>query len=188
MDYVACFRGENSARFGLKRTRNCFFEKHVFGSNFFMKQPPHLFSGPNGLCGSFEGENSVIFCLKCTWNRSSEEHISSPNFVTKPPPYLFSGPNGLFGSFWGENSARFCLKCPRNCFSKKHISGPNFFTKHPLLPIFEAKRTMWRVSRGRLHSLLPKTPPKSFFRKTRFRSELIYETAPCWHPILLPTF
>ena len=42
---------------------------------------------------------------------------------------------------------------------------------------------MRRISRQncpwqKLHWLLPKTPSKLFFRKTRFRSEFIYETTP----------
>ena len=52
------FRGkivpdENFARFYLKRPRNHFHVKHVSSLNFFTKLPPHLFSGPNGLCGTF---------------------------------------------------------------------------------------------------------------------------------------
>ena len=46
---------------------------------------------------------------------------------------------------------------------------------------------MWRVSRQncpgqKLRLLLPKTPPKYFFRKTRFQFEFFYETTPS--PIL----
>jgi hypothetical protein len=47
--------------------------------------------------------------------------------------------------------------------------------KPPPLPIFRAKRTMWRILRRNCHGqklrlLLPKTAPKSFFQKTRFLS------------------
>ena len=68
------FRGkivshENFNHFYLKRPQNCFYEKHVFDPKFFTKLHPHLFSGPNGLCGSFQGkivteENSTRFCKK----------------------------------------------------------------------------------------------------------------------------
>jgi hypothetical protein len=57
-----------------------------------------------------------------------------------------------------------------------------FFYKSTISPIFRAKWNMWRVSRQnclaqKLQSFFPKTLPKSFFRKIRFRSELFYETA-----------
>jgi hypothetical protein len=48
--------GENFTRFCLKRPRNRFRVKHVSSPNFFTKLPPHLFSGPNGLCGTFRGK------------------------------------------------------------------------------------------------------------------------------------
>jgi hypothetical protein len=140
------FRGkiapdENFAPFYVKLPRNRFFEKHVSGPNFFTKRPPHLFSGPNGLCGVFRGkivpnENFAHFCLKRPQNRFSEKHVSGPNSFTKPPPHIFLGPNGLFDAFQGrivsdENFAHVCLKHYRNRFSQKHVSGPKFFTKPP---------------------------------------------------------
>ena len=106
-----------------------------------MKPPPHLFSGPNGLCGTFLGkivldENFAYFCLKHPRNIFFEKHVSSLNFFTKPPPHLFSRPNGLCSAFQGKivpdkNFTGFCLKRPQNCFSAKHVSGPNLFTKPP---------------------------------------------------------
>ena len=106
------FRGktvsyENFNHFYLKRPQNCFYEKHVFGPKFFTKLHPHLFSGPNGLCGSFQGkivteENSTRFCKKHPWNHFSKWRISRPYFFTKPPYNLFSGPNGICGTFQGK--------------------------------------------------------------------------------------
>ena len=70
-----------------------------------------------------------------------------------------------------ENFARFCLNQPRNGFSEKHVSSP--FLRNRSSPIFGAKTTIWRVSRRNCHerklrSLLSKTAPKLFFRKTLF--------------------
>ena len=74
-------------------------------------------------------------------------------------------------------------KTPPKSFFRKTRFWSEFFYETTPSPIFRAKWTMWRVSRqncpGRKYrSLLPKTPSKSFFRKTRFRSEFFYKTAP----------
>jgi hypothetical protein len=50
-------------------------------------------------------------------------------------------------------------------------------------PIFGAKRTVWSVwgqnyFTRKLHFIWPRKPPKSFFQKTRFLSELFYKSAP----------
>ena len=52
-----------------KMLTKSFFRETRFRSIFFTKPPLHLFSRPNGLCGSFRGENSTRICLKCSWNR-----------------------------------------------------------------------------------------------------------------------
>ena len=46
----------NFARFCLKCAQNHFSKKHVFSPNYSTKQPPHLFSGLNGLCRAFRGK------------------------------------------------------------------------------------------------------------------------------------
>ena len=70
---------------------------------------------------------------------------------------------------------------PLKSFFQKIRFRFEFFYETTPSPIFGAKRTMWCVSRKKYHerrvqSLLPKTPPKSFFRKTRFRSDFFYKT------------
>ena len=67
---------------------NRFSKKYVSGPNFFMKPPPLLFLGPNGLCGVFQGKNITNeefgrFCQKRPRNRFSKIHISGPNFFIK---------------------------------------------------------------------------------------------------------
>ena len=118
---------ENVAPFCLERPLNNFSEKHVFGPNFFYKNTPKLFSGPNGLYDAIGGkivpEQSFVFPKK---------HIFDPNFFTKLPPQLFLGPNGLHGAFGGKivsdkNFAPFGLERPRNLFSEIHVFCPNFF-------------------------------------------------------------
>ncbi len=68
----------------------------------------------------------------------------------------------------------------KSFFQKTHFQSD--FTKPPPSPIFGAKWTMWHVTRQNCHgrklrSLLPKTAPKSFFRKICFLVRF-YETAP----------
>jgi hypothetical protein len=93
-----------------RKLRNRFSHKQVFGSNFFTKPPPHLFSGPNGLYGAFGGkifpdENFAQFCLKSPGIRFSQKHLFDPNFFTKPHLTNFQGQ------------------------TQKHIFSSNFFTK-----------------------------------------------------------
>jgi hypothetical protein len=69
---------------------------------------------------------------------------------------------------------------PKSFFRKTRFRS--LFTKPPPSPIFQTKRTMWRISRQNYHrrklrSLLPKTAPKSFFLKNAFPI-CFYETAP----------
>jgi hypothetical protein len=96
---------------------------------------------------------------------------------TKPPLHLFSGPNRICGAFRGENLARFFLKRPRNRFFEKHVSVL-IFLRNRSLTYFWGQMDFMAHFEVKLCSLLPKMPPKSFFRKTRFWSEYFYEIAP----------
>jgi hypothetical protein len=122
--------------------------------------------------------NFARFCLKRSRKHFfSEKHISG-SFLQNRPLTNFRGQTDYVARFETKlsrlkTSLAFALNGLEIVFSEKHVFGP--FLRNCLSPIFEAKWNMWRVSiqncLGRkLRSLLPKTAPKSFFQKTRFRS------------------
>jgi hypothetical protein len=116
------------------------FPKNTFQS-VFTKSPPHLFLGPNRLCGTFRGKiftdkNFPQFCLKRPRNCFSEKHVSCPFLQNRPSP--ISRPDGLCGAFRGKivtdkNFAHFCLKRPLNHFSENHVSCPFLRNRPPHL-------------------------------------------------------
>ncbi len=128
---------ENFNRFYLKRPRNCFSVKHVFGPNSFMKQPPHILA-PNGLFGIFRGKIvsvkmfarssyralKIVFLIGSFRYRILLRNCRVTNFLG----------NRLFGAFQGKivpnvNFASFGLKHHRNRFSKGRVSRQNCFER-----------------------------------------------------------
>ena len=134
-----------------------FSEKHVSGLNFFTKPSPHLFSEPNGLCGTFQGkissdENITHFCLKCPpklffrktrfWSEFFYKTVPSPIFRAKQTIWRISRQNCS-----SKKLRSFLPKTlPKSFFQKTRLQSEFFYETTPT-PIFGAKPTMWRVSR-----------------------------------------
>ena len=73
-----------------KSTPKWFFQK-TRSSPILQNRPPHLFLGPNRLCGTFRGkiftgENFPRFCLKRPRNCFSEKHVSCLFLQNRPSP------------------------------------------------------------------------------------------------------
>jgi hypothetical protein len=125
------------------------------------------------------------FCRKIWTGNVFFRKTISGLFLRNSPIHPFFGPNGLCGAFRGkivmdENFSSFCLKCPQNHLSEKHVSGSKLFTKPPFTYFRGQMDNVARLGAncsGRQHrSLSPQMSPKSFFGKTRFRSEFFYNT------------
>jgi hypothetical protein len=80
---------------------------------------------------------------------------------------------------FGRKLQSFLLKTPLKSFFRMVCFEAIFISKLPPHLFFDAKQTMWFVSRvncpgWKLQLFLPKTPPKSFFRKTTFPVQFFF--------------
>ena len=107
----------------------------------------------------------------------------------KPAPYLFSGPNWLYGAFGGKivldiNFAQFCLRSPLKLVFPKYMFSVGFFWwKRPhtsflgLIGYMVHSRAKLFLTKT-LFNFASKALLNSFFQKTHFRFEFLYQIAP----------
>ena len=163
---------------------------------FFSLKKKHfgwIFSRPNDLCGAFQGkivteENFARFYLTQPRNHFSEWRVARLYFLRNRSITYFRGQMTYMARFEAklsrkQTSLAFLPKTPpKSFFQMAHFEEVFFYETAPS-PIFGTKWTMWCIlrqncCRRKVQSFLPKMPPKSFFRKTHFRSEFFYYIAP----------